>query len=209
MENLGKFLHDQRENKGLSYAKIWRDIRIREDQIKLMENNKFGDLGVYGVAKAIVYNYARYLELDSDEVISEFHKTMPEFSQENYQPQHLDKEKRIMLSPNFLWMIGIVIFVVVLGVILWTAYRNGYLKTPEFSSKSKADSVMIKPQDEVSVETDSLRNRMLKITENITKSANDNNKSQGAKLKQFSPVIDTTDYVGEQLGDSPINVKTD
>ncbi len=208
MDNLGKFLHDQRETKGLSYSKIWNDIRIREEQVKLIENNRFCDLGVYGVAKAILFNYARYLELNTEEIIQEFHKTMPEFSTESYQPQSLDKGKSIMLSPNFLWMIGIVIFVVVLGVILWTAYRNGYLKTPEFSSKSKSDSVMVKAQDEVSTEPDSLRNRMLKITETITKSENDNQRSSGTKTKQISPVVDTTDYVGEQLGKSPINVNT-
>ena len=61
MDNLGKFLHDQRETKGLSYSKIWNDIRIREEQVKLIENNRFCDLGVYGVAKAILFNYARYL----------------------------------------------------------------------------------------------------------------------------------------------------
>ncbi len=203
MENLGKYLQDLRIKRDLSYKRIWEDLRIREDQIKSLEANRVFELGPYGVAKALVYNYARYLEADLNSVMHEFGLMMPDTTRGNFKPQEVVKEKKIMLSTNFLWTIGIILIVIVLGSILAHAYYNGWLQTPGFLIAQPADSIKtpdVKPQKEQ--KPDSLRQRMLVLSQNVDSSKN----PIASQAASPSALADTTDYMGNLLGDSPLNV---
>lgn len=203
MENLGKYFLDLRLKRDLSYKKIWEDIRIREELIRNIEANKYSELGGYGSAKAIVFNYARYLEADVDAVMHEFAIMMPEATKEEFLPRHILKEKKIMLSTNFLWMVGILIFVAILGSILVHAYYQGWLQTPQFFKSPAAVSSKVQPANhEEAAKPDSLRQRMRALSEGIP--------PQGqSAIPTTSPQTatpDTTDYLGNILGDSPVNV---
>ncbi len=203
MENLGKYLGDLRIKRDLSYKRIWEDLRIREEQIRSLEANKIFELGPYGVAKALVYNYARYLEADLNSVMHEFNLMMPDTTRGNFKPQEIVKEKKIMLSTNFLWTIGIILIVIVLGSILAHAYYNGWLQTPGFLIAQPADSVQTRiPEPAKEIKPDSLRQRMLVLSQNV-----DSSKNPGTSQPATSSALaDTTDYIGNLLGDSPLNV---
>ncbi|MCK9557768.1 MAG: helix-turn-helix domain-containing protein [Candidatus Cloacimonetes bacterium] len=201
MENLGKYLQETRKAKGIDYAQIWEDIRIGEAQIRALEENRLFDLGHYGFVKVLVYNYARYLEADLDAVMQEFRVMMPANTKKEFKPSKVVKEKKIMLSTNFLWTVGIVVIVAILGSILFQGYRQGWLKTPDFFSREDKPQQSEPVEDEPLVTRDSLRIRMRILSESIPQSnviTSDNH--------TFHIAADTTDYIGNILGESPVNV---
>lgn len=202
MDKLGKYLLDLRLEKGISYAKVWEDLRISETQLKALEENRIFDLGAYGYARSLIYSYARYLEADLDLVMAELKILMPETTKQSFNPQRDISEKKILLSTNFFWTLGIIIIVSILGSILWHAYRHGHLKAPEFFAKEEIESPA-KPEEELSktaVKPDSLRLKMRQLSEGI--------KDEGNLPKTGNKGIprDTTDYIGNILGKSPVNV---
>ena len=203
MENLGKYLLELRIQRDLSYKRVWEDIRVSEESVKKMENNKLFDLGGYGMAKAMVFNYARYLEADVNAVMREFAVMMPDDTKAKFNNQHLEKEHKIMLSTNFLWMIGIAIIIIVLGSILWHAYRQGWLSTPFMSKDAKPDSTLVNTVKEAEKPApDTLRSRMRALSKSIP---NQGQTPAPAAANNTVPA-DTTDYMGNVLGDSPVNV---
>jgi cytoskeletal protein RodZ len=203
LENLGKYFLDLRLQHEISYRKIWEDLRIREENIRSMEENRFFELGDYGVSKALVYNYARYLEADLDAVMQEFRIMMPEQVQGKFHPRKALKNKKIMLSTNFLWMVGIVIFVIILASILFHANRQGWLKAPDFFKSAATDSTaaaIIKPKAED--KPDTLRTRMRTLSDAIPAQGQSTHKTKDSNAVP----ADTTDYLGSILGSSPVNV---
>jgi cytoskeletal protein RodZ len=89
MEDLGKYLREQRELSGISYAQIWQDIRIKEEQIKSIEENNLFELGDFGFVKVLIFNYARYLNADAEKVMNEFHVLMPDTIKQRFHPAKL------------------------------------------------------------------------------------------------------------------------
>ncbi len=216
MENLGQYLLELREARGIEYAQIYADIRIREDQIKLIEANKFYELGNHGIVKAMLYSYSRYLGADVSSVLAEIKVLMPE-KEIKRAPIADDgvKHKKIMLSTNFLWAIGIVVFVIILGSILFYAYRQGWLKAPPILKSNKADSTAVVEEKAIEPEEtkpDPARERMLQLQESINAAESapkPEAKPKPAEKVKPAVVRDTTDYIDTLMGDSPVNIPTD
>lgn len=202
MESLGKYLSQLRRSRQIDYQTIWNDIRITEDQIKALEEERFAELGAYGFVKALIYNYARYLEADIDSVMADFQVMMPEYTKKEFTPRKTLKEKKIMLSTNFLWTLGIVVFVVILGSILLHSYRQGWLRTPELFKRDKAPKTSETTVSEQSEKPDTLRQRMLSLSESMPQSNAITDLEQNGGIS-----ADNTDYIGIILGDSPVNVQ--
>jgi cytoskeletal protein RodZ len=202
VENLGEYLSNLRQEKGIDYAQIWEDIRIPKEQICALEENRLFDLKNYGFAKALVYNYARYLGADIPEVLNEFYVMMPENTKKEYTPCRVVKERKIMLSTNFLWTISIIVFVGILGSILFHSYRQGWLNAPDFFNRERKVSADESSPREENVKPDSLRIRMRLLSESIPQ----NNTVQLSKEKH-QPLADTTDYIGNILEESPVNIR--
>jgi cytoskeletal protein RodZ len=202
MESLGKQLLELRLKRGISYEQIWQDLRFAEKQIKALESNRLFEIGEYGIVKAMVFNYARYLEADVTAVMAEFKIMMPEHTKKEFTQRKTLKEKKIMLSTNFLWTVGIVIFVAILGSILLNAHRQGWLKTPELFERKQTAVISETASEEETQRPDSLRLRMRELSEAIPQS----NAMQGIDTRSSIP-RDTTDYIGNIMGSSPVNVQ--
>ncbi|HQB98610.1 MAG: helix-turn-helix domain-containing protein [Candidatus Cloacimonetes bacterium] len=202
MENLGKYLLELRLKRGIEYAQIVADIHYTEAQIRALEQNQLFDLGHYGFVKALVYNYSRYLEADLNLVMREFAIMMPDNTKKEFTPRRVVKEKKIMLSTNFLWTIGIVIFAGTLGSILFYSYSQGWLKAPDFFEKDEPSPKQESVEVAETPRPDSLRLRMRILSESIPKSNVLTDIHTGAKASH-----DTTDYIGNLLGKSPVNVQ--
>ena len=202
MESLGKYLRELRLQRDLSYDQVWQDIRLAEQNIRALEVNRLFDVGNYGYVKAMVFNYARYLEADVDKVMAELKIMMPENTKKEFTPRKTLKESKIMLSTNFLWTVGILIFVAILGSILLYSYNQGWLQTPELFERHTevAESPEVKTDEEQ--KPDSMRMRMRILSESIPQS----NVTQDRKSTDSVP-RDTTDYIGNILGKSPVNVR--
>jgi cytoskeletal protein RodZ len=202
MESLGKYLRELRLQRDLSYDQVWQDIRLAEQNIRALEENRLFDIGNYGYVKAMIFNYARYLEADVDKVMAELKIMMPENTKKEFTPRKTLKESKIMLSTNFLWTVGILIFVAILGSILLYSYNQGWLQTPELFERHTevAESPEVKTDEEQ--KPDSMRMRMRILSESIPQS----NVTQDRKSTDSVP-RDTTDYIGNILGKSPVNVR--
>lgn len=202
MESLGKYLRELRLQRDLSYDQVWQDIRLAEQNIRALEENRLFDIGNYGYVKAMIFNYARYLEADVDKVMAELKIMMPENTKKEFTPRKTLKESKIMLSTNFLWTVGILIFVAILGSILLYSYNQGWLQTPELFERHTevAESPELKTDEEQ--KPDSMRMRMRILSESIPQS----NVTQDRKSTDSVP-RDTTDYIGNILGKSPVNVR--
>jgi cytoskeletal protein RodZ len=203
LENLGKYFLELRLQRGYNYQDIWKELRFPENQIKAIEENRFAELGPYGIAKAVVYNYARFLEADLDAVMNAFSYLMPENAKPEFKPATPVKEKKIMLSTNFMWLIGILLIIIILGSILWYAYNQNWLKMPDFFASNKTDSTaVISKEEKKETKPDTLRQRLRAISEAIPQT--NNVPIPKSETKTVPP--DTTDYIGNILGDSPVNV---
>jgi hypothetical protein len=135
-------------------------------------------------------------------VMAEFKIMMPEHTKKEFTQRKTLKEKKIMLSTNFLWTVGIVIFVAILGSILLNAHRQGWLKTPELFERKQTAVISETASEEETQRPDSLRLRMRELSEAIPQS----NAMQGIDTRSSIP-RDTTDYIGNIMGSSPVNVQ--
>lgn len=203
MDNLGKYLKELREDKGLSQTDVFNKARIREEVLEKIEQNKLSDLGNYGFVKALVYNYARFLDADLDQVMTEFNVIMPPSIKKDFNPRRNITSNKIMLSTNFFWSLVILVIILVLGSILLNAYRNGWLKNPELFSKDKPVKEKVvkeKPEEE----PEEIRQRMLELTKKKADAELDSTVKKKGNVDS-----DNADYLGNILGDSPINISID
>jgi len=134
----------------------------------------------------------------------EFAVYYPDNLRSGYSAPTPPKEKRIMLSTNFLWSVLISVFSLFLAFILYFSYQRGYLKTPEFFQRSKVDSAAIKTPIQES-KPDSLRNRLLMIKDSLP-DEDQITQSPDRPASRRSGARDTTDYISIYLGDSPVNI---
>ena len=202
--DLGAYFLKLREERGKTYKKVFEDLRLREEQIQHLEANRFYQIGPYGIAKAMVFNYARYLDADVDAVMAAFREQVPERGPGVGKSAKPPREKKIMLSTNFLWMVGIFIFVVILGSILWYAYNQGWLKAPDIFKASAADTTVVEevlPKEDL--KPDSLRQKMRDISQSVNAASSARAQKTGNREEA---IHDSTDYLGNILGPSQVNV---
>jgi len=204
--DLGAYFLAQRTVQGITYTQIENSILIPRAKIQAIEENRFRDLGDYGLARSIVYNYARYLELDEKAVLSRLGIMMPETMKKEFVPKRKLKHKTVLLSTNFLWLIGIILFVGVLGFILLQAYKQGYLKAPEFFASTAVDSTKTETDKVLQpIKPDTLRQKLLQISSTLP--ASDSiNLSISDPGNNYTGTDDPTDYIHEIFGESPINI---
>ena len=205
MEDLGAYLKELREEKNISFDQIYEDLHLREEQIQLMEENRFSELGYLGFARAMVYNYARYLEADLDEVMQKFNLLMPN-NIKKIEPENKENGKKILLSPNLFWIIGIILIVIVLGTILWHAYTSGWLQMPDLFKSNSSDTTSVEKltqQEEPIPQKDPIRERQKALMDSITKTQT----IQKDTVQKNQPShIDTMDIIGEITGPSAMDI---
>lgn len=208
MESLNLYFKDLRHSRNLSLEQIWEDLRLPAEKITAIESGHWEALGEYGIRKAMLYNYARYLEADIYAVMTEFDQLFPPSSQSGPNVILVPKEKKILLSTNFIWMVAILLIVIILGSIVFAAYRNGFLESPKLFSKQEADTLRaiqpIKEEAEPAI-ADSTRTRMLALTQMLQPSPEE--EKQKDEVHKAEIISDNTDYMGKFLGKNPMNVQ--
>ncbi len=205
MEQLGSYLKELREGAVITIEQVYDETRIRKEQIQAIEEGSIRRLGDYGYARAIVSSYARYLNADQEMVMRGFDLCFPEDCKSGYQAPKLPKERKIMLSTNFLWMLVIVTLSLSLAFILFHSYNKGYLKTPEFFQRTNPDSVEVNTPA-LEAKPDSLRLRLLQIRESLPPENRNQSDPDGSGTIRRN-TRDTTDYISLFMGDSPVNIE--
>lgn len=184
---------------------VYTDIRLKEELVKMIEENRFFELGPHGMVKAMVFNYARYLGADLNEVKKELKILVPEATHKLQRPQKDKKEKKILLSTNLLWALGIAVFVLILASIVYHAYINGWLTPPPIfnNASDSTKTQIITPIEEPSL-PDSSRAKMLELTKELNKEKKSEEKKDSDK-KQENKKTDNTDYINTFMEGSPVN----
>jgi cytoskeletal protein RodZ len=210
MESLGQYLTSLREERNLSVEKVSAEIRLSVSQLTNIENNQLSQFGNYGLARAMVYTYIRFLEADEKTAMYLFDQILPPQVQTQFFSQTPLKEKKVLISTNFIWLITIILIVIILGTIILISYNKGYLRRPFDSIKTEIDTIKIAvPKVEEQVKQDTLRMRLLQIAKESEKPQSiEKSKKKVITKKPKSTVIDTTDYVNGLLfndKESPFN----
>jgi cytoskeletal protein RodZ len=210
VDNLGQYLRALREERQLTPDAVKADIKLSTEQITAIENNHLSRLGELGVARAIVYTYVRYLNADEKRAMYLFDQILPPHNKPGFTPKKPLREKKVLISTNFIWMVTIFLIVVFLGSIIWISYSKGYLKRPFERSQAFGDTLNTPLKAaHFPDKPDTLRNRMLQLTSNAQK-----NSDQKAIVKQKptrkskDALSDSTDYLDGLLfksKDSPFN----
>jgi len=202
MENLGQYIKSIREEKQLTIEAIAIELKLTSEQLNAIESNRLSVLGNYGFVRALVYTYVRYLSADEKIAMSLFDVLWSPQKKPNFLPKTPLKEKKLLISTNFIWLIVIAIIVIVLSTIIWISYSKGYLKRPIRKEKPQTDTLLaetvVKPEIP---RTDSLRKHMLKLANTKTNNKTADNKRKKVRHDKLY-LRDTTDFVEELIFDN-------
>ena len=133
MARLGETLRAQREKKGITLEQAASDTRIREKFLKALEDSDYQTLPGTVYTKGFLRNYAEYLELDTEELVVQFH-------QERDQPEAPRAFKPIgpIMRRNLIFTPRVLVPVVVLaGIVLFVSYL--YYQFVSFAVPPKID----------------------------------------------------------------------
>ena len=75
-ETLGKYLKNQRESKKISLREVANNIRVRENLLKAIEEDQYHLLPTATYVKGFLLAYAKYLKLDSNEVLHRYERVL-------------------------------------------------------------------------------------------------------------------------------------
>ncbi len=139
MNEIGELFRVTREEAGVSISEASKDLDIKE---VILENIEDGNIGCFKdifVLKDYIYNYSKYLGIDSDKVIDEFNEYMFEYTskipikeiERKMQEQNSTKnDKEEVISPYTKenkkynkWIYVLIysfIIVLVLAIVFWS-----------------------------------------------------------------------------------------
>ncbi len=108
MESLGKYLKKERENRKISLKEVAKNIKVREQFLRSVEEDRHDLLPSPTYVKGFLSAYAKYLGLDPNEVILRYENFL---KGEPVPRQEVPSEEKITWSTKYLWGIGGVIVV--------------------------------------------------------------------------------------------------
>ena len=80
MKEIGQKLKEKREENGVSVEEAAEDLKLRPSQITSVENGNTSAFKDMVFLKYFVRDYAKYLGLDSEEILDEFNEFMFDFT---------------------------------------------------------------------------------------------------------------------------------
>lgn len=152
MEVIGEKLSSSREEKGLSLEEVSEDLKI---SIKDLENIEAGNRNAFSdiyVLREEIYNYAKYLGLDYENLIDEFNEYLFEYTSkipteaiEKISKQKELEESKNIMSPysnvekrkDYKKIIGVVlILLLIIGICTFVILKNKERKNREIALSS-------------------------------------------------------------------------
>ena len=138
MEEIAELLKETRENAGIDLLEVSRDINITEIILENIEAGKIGSFKDIFLLKEYIYNYAKYLGLDADDLLKNFNEYVFEYtskipvkeiertieqaakntnSEDIMSPYTLSKHNK---SKRIYFLIGLLLFILIILVIGWS-----------------------------------------------------------------------------------------
>ena len=134
-ESLGKYLKRERENRKLSLREVSKQIKVREPFLRAFEEDRRDLLPSVTYVKGFLSAYAKYLGLDSNEIILRYEAVSK--SEPITRPEVLPR-KRMLWHPKYLWTIGGVIIVGFIALYLLLSPSQPPVAPPAPEPEAKA-----------------------------------------------------------------------
>jgi cytoskeleton protein RodZ len=103
IESLGKYLKKERETKKISLREISKNIKVREQFLKAVEEDRHDLLPSPTYVKGFLAGYARYVGLDPNEVILRYENLL---KGEPITHPEVRPEEKISWNRKYLWIVG-------------------------------------------------------------------------------------------------------
>ncbi len=147
MARLGETLRAQREKKGITLEQAASDTRIREKFLKALEDSDYQTLPGTVYTKGFLRNYAEYLELDTEEMVVQFHqeRDQPDVPR-SFKPMSPIMRRSLIFTPAVF-----VPVIVLAGIVLFVSYL--YYQFVSFAVPPQID-VIEPPADAIAQSAD-------------------------------------------------------
>lgn len=143
MKNIGLKLKEKRIANGLSIDEVAEDLKMRPSQIESIEEGRKEDFKDIFYLKYFIRDYAKYLGLDSEQILDEFNEYL--FDETSKIPVNLIKEarkekesiasgekkspytkssKKKIKIPKLIIVVGIIIILVIVGYFIISNYSG-------------------------------------------------------------------------------------
>ncbi|HNX01233.1 MAG TPA: helix-turn-helix domain-containing protein [Candidatus Cloacimonadota bacterium] len=215
MDTIGSYLKSLREAQHLTLDELQHETRMNVQTLADIEDDHLENIGGYGYARAIVYTVIRALNADKKKALALFDDAFPKEQTAKFKPRTPIKENKILISTNFLYLLGILLLIVVLGIIVIKAYQT-YKQTPGATNsifhrtKIKEDSVKTVPVHPVVVKPDTVRMKLIQVKKNVTNTPPATTTPKAKVKAKSAALADTTDYVNDLLfhnQENPLNIR--
>lgn len=148
--DIGNRLKSAREAQGLSLEAIEEETKIRRKYLKALEDEQFDLLPGPVYAKAFLKNYARFLKLDVEDVLTEFNRKVRAYA--SIEDDEKDSKESVRedrpAKTYSRWYVAVVA-VVLLGVSLYyAATGNGFGRTGDQARENPKKTDQIKNNDQ-------------------------------------------------------------
>ncbi len=80
MDEIGRLLKETRESSGVTISEASKDLEINELSLENIEDGKIGSFKDVFELKKIIYDYSKYLGLESDKIIDDFNYYLFEYT---------------------------------------------------------------------------------------------------------------------------------
>ncbi len=127
-ESLGKYLKKEREDRNLTLKEVSKQIKVRESYLKAVEEDRHDLLPSATYVKGFLSAYAKYLGLDSKEVLRRYEEAQRE--EKGSQPEVLPPKER-MRSWRALWIAGAAVLVSLIAIYLLFSSSRRAVSVPE------------------------------------------------------------------------------
>jgi cytoskeletal protein RodZ len=144
---LGETLRAQREKKGITLEQAASDTRIREKFLKALEDSDYQTLPGTVYTKGFLRNYSEYLELDTEELVVQFHqeRDQPDVPR-SFKPMNPIMRRSLLFTPAVF-----VPVIVLAGIVLFVSYL--YYQFVSFAVPPQID-VTAPPSDAIAQSAD-------------------------------------------------------
>jgi len=140
-------LRAQREKKGITLEQAASDTRIREKFLKALEDSDYQTLPGTVYTKGFLRNYAEYLDLDTQEIVVQFHqeRDQPD-APRSFKPMSPIMRRSLIFTPTVF-----VPVIVLAGIVLFVSYL--YYQFVSFAVPPQLD-VTEPPSDAIAQKAD-------------------------------------------------------
>ncbi|MCC6711564.1 MAG: helix-turn-helix domain-containing protein [Candidatus Pacebacteria bacterium] len=149
-KTVGELLKLEREKRRISRAQLAQEIRVKENFIHALEENRFSDLPAAVFVKGYIKAYARVLNFDPEPMLALLRRDFKESAKGKLVPQEFLKpmiKNSTFSSVRFMLLGGVGVFLVLFVYI--TVRWYSFISPPKVTISSPAENEVVSPQVKV------------------------------------------------------------